>query len=153
MEQPELKKAKRFKQGLYTPTNPEKYIGDLNKINYRSSWELSMNKFLDNNVKVIRWAVEPWPIQYLKPTTGRIHKYFPDYYIELLDKNNRIRKIVMEIKPESQTKKTRSRNPKNKLYEEVQFAVNTAKWQACKAFCDQHGLEFQLVTEKTMKFK
>jgi hypothetical protein len=139
-----------FKQGLFTPKNPDKYIGDIEKIRYMSSWELSMHSFLDNNAKIIRWCSEELSIPYIKPTDNKIHKYYPDYYVEYIDKFNNIRKVIIEVKPDKQTKKSRARSPKNKLYEDVQYAVNVAKWSACKQFCDTHGLEFQIVTEKQM---
>jgi len=46
----------RFKQGLYTPRNPQKYLGDPEKIRYMSSWEYETHKFFDNNEKVLQWA-------------------------------------------------------------------------------------------------
>ena len=70
----------RFTQGLYTPNNPEKYIGDITKIRFMSSWELSMHKFLDNNTKIIRWSSETIAIKYIKPTDQKIHRYFPEYH-------------------------------------------------------------------------
>jgi hypothetical protein len=139
-----------FKQGLYNPKNPSKYIGDVSKIRYMSSWELTMHVFLDNNTKIIRWSSETIAIPYIKPTDNRVHRYYPDYYVEYLDKSNKLRKIVIEVKPYKQTKVSRARKSKNKIYEDIQYAVNLAKWQACTNFCKQHGLEFQIVTEKTM---
>lgn len=140
----------RFTQGYYSPKNPEKYIGDINKINYRSSWELSLHNFLDNNQCIIRWAVEPFPIPYLKPTDNRIHNYFPDYYIEYHNREGKLIKEIIEVKPEKQTKKSKSRKATTKLYEDIQYAVNLAKWKACKHFCDKKGLNFRIVTEKQL---
>jgi prepilin-type processing-associated H-X9-DG protein len=39
-------KKKKF---LFNPKNPNKYNGDASKIQYRSSWELSMMLFLDGH--------------------------------------------------------------------------------------------------------
>ena len=73
--------ARHFKQGYYTPKNPDKYVGDITKIRYMSSWELELHKFFDGNPNVIRWASEEIAIPYYKPTDGRIHKYYPDYWV------------------------------------------------------------------------
>lgn len=140
----------RFQQGLYVPKNPEKYVGDVTIIRYMSSWELSMHKFLDNNIRILKWSSETIAIPYIKPTDNKIHKYYPDYFVEYVDKSNKIRRIIIEVKPHAQTRKTRARSEKNRLYENIQYSVNLAKWAAAKDFCTQHGLEFQIVTEKNM---
>lgn len=142
--------AGRFKQGYYKPKNPEKYIGNVEKIRYMSSWEYSLHSFLDSNVQIIRWGSEPVRIPYIKPTDGKIHHYLPDYYVEYIDKLGLIRKIIVEVKPAKQTKASRARNPQTQLYENVQFAINTAKWQACQIFCMRNGFEFQILTEKQL---
>lgn len=140
----------RFKQGYYKPKNPHKYAGDIEKIRYMSSWELSMHTFLDNNTQIIKWASECIAVPYVKPTDNKVHKYFPDYYIEYLDKTGRVRRIVVEIKPDRQTKVSRARKKSTKLYDDITLAINIAKWNACQNFCNHHGLEFQILTEKQL---
>jgi len=139
--------ASRFKQGYFVPKNPGKYVGNVDKIRYMSSWELVFNKFLDNNPNILRWSSEEIAIPYIKPTTGRVHRYFPDYWLEYRDKDGKLISEIIEIKPKSQTKRSRSRKPKNKLYEDIAYAVNVAKWQACQSFCESHGIIFRIVTE------
>lgn len=137
----------KFNQGYYKPIHPEKYVGDITKIRFMSSWELSFDKFLDHNPNVLRWSAEPFSIPYLKPTTGRIHKYFPDYFVEYKNKSGELIKEILEIKPQKQTTRSKTRNPKSKLYEDLTFAVNTAKWQAAQKWCDERGLKFKILTE------
>jgi len=139
-----------FTQGYYTPKNKEKYMGDLNKIRYMSSWELNLHSFLDNNPNVIRWSSEPIAIPYIKPTDGIMHKYYPDYYVEYIDKDKILKKEIIEVKPHKQTIVSKSKNRRSKLYEDLQLAVNTAKWKACQLFCNKHGFTFRLLTEKQM---
>lgn len=139
--------ARNFKQGYYQPKNEDKYTSDLSKIIYRSSWELTFMKFLDNNPSIVGWASEPFPIPYVKPTTGRVHRYFPDFFVEYFDKDGILMKEIIEVKPHSQTRRTRSKNPKTKLYEDIAFAVNVAKWQAAKQFCDDNDIKFRILTE------
>ncbi len=136
-----------FKQGRYTPKNPDKYIGDLDNIIYRSSWELRFMDFLDNNANVLEWASEPFPIPYVKPTTQKVHRYFPDFLMVFKDKEGNVRREIIEVKPHKQKSRSRSRNPKTKLYEDLTYAINIAKWEAAKQFCEQNNMVFRIVTE------
>ena len=147
-----IKKApskSRFRQGLYTPKNPAKYVGDSTKIRYMSSWELKVHQFFDNNPNVIRWASEEISIPYLKPTDGKIHKYFVDYWVEFKDKAGNIRTELIEVKPLAQTKAPRA-NHKHSLYEQLTYAVNIAKWTAAKSYAEHKGWTFRLVTESSI---
>lgn len=140
---------KRFTQGHYTPKNPEKYVGDIAKCVYRSSYELEMHTFLDSNTRVLRWNSECVAIPYIKPTDGKLHRYFPDYWVEYVNKDGEILQEIIEVKPKSQTRAPR-RTGKQSLYERVQFAVNIAKWEACKRWCDQNGMKFRIITERSI---
>ncbi len=142
------KGGNRFLQGYYQPKNVDKYIGDLDKIVYRSSWELTFMNFLDNNKNIVKWASEPFPIPYIKPTTKRVHRYYPDFYVEYADKDGEAKKELIEVKPLQQTRRCRSKNPKTKLYEDITFAINMAKWEAAKSFCDNQGITFRILTER-----
>lgn len=143
------KTASNFKQGTYNPRNPGKYLGDPSKIRYMSSWELEMHKFLDMNENVIMWASEEIAIPYLKPTDGKVHKYYPDYYVKYMTSSGEIKEEIIEVKPLAQTKAPHG-NSKHKLYEQLTFAVNAAKWQACQAFCKQRNMTFRIVTERSI---
>jgi len=142
--------AHKFKKGKYVPKNPDKYKGDVNNIIYRSSWEQRFNAFLDNNPNVLEWGSEEFYIPYIKPTDGKVHRYFPDYWIKYKNTKGEVEQRIIEVKPHTQTKRSRSRNPKTKLYEDVTFAINLAKWKAAQQFCDQQGIVFQIVTEKEL---
>ena len=140
----------RFIQGYYTPKNPQKYVGDITKIRYMSSWEHSVHRFLDNNTRVLRWSSEEIVIPYIKPTDGRVHKYYPDYWVEYVNADGEILQEILEVKPAQQTKPTKSRNPKHRLYEQVTFAVNTAKWEQAILWCKQRNMKFRLITENSI---
>jgi len=140
---------KRFLQGKYTPKNPHKYVGDLNKIVYRSSYELQMHRFLDNNERVLRWSSEQVIIPYLKPTDNKIHRYFPDYWCEYVTKEGEILQEIIEVKPKTQTRAPRV-NSKRRMYEQVTLAINIAKWKAADAFCKQHNMKFRIITERSV---
>ena len=140
--------ARSFKQGYYTPKYPEKYIGDLNKIRFMSGWELKLHTFLDMNPNILRWSSEGIAIPYVKPTDGRIHKYYPDYYIECKSKSGDVSKMIIEVKPHKQTSKSKSRNQQTRDWENITYVINAAKWQAAQQFCESRGLQFKIWTEK-----
>lgn len=136
----------RFKQGFYTVRNPEKYIGDVNKVVYRSSWELHFNKFLDGNPYIVRWGSECIVVPYIKPTDGKVHRYFPDYYIERVNADGEMFRELIEIKPEAQTKLRK----RSSIYEQLTFAVNESKWRAAQAMCIKQGITFRVLTERQL---
>ncbi len=142
-------KTAGHKKGFFRPRNQEKYIGDINKIVYRSSWEQDFMRFLDNNIKVIRWASEEIAIPYVKPTTGRVHKYYPDFYVEYL-KAGKLVKEVVEVKPDKQIRRptTKGKKKQTQLYEAVTWAINMAKWKAAQQYCAHQGFRFKLMSEK-----
>jgi len=136
----------RFVQGYYTLKNPHKYIGDPSKVRYMSSYELEMHKFLDNNERVLHWGSEEIAIPYIKPTDGKVHKYYVDYFVEYINKDGEIVKELIEVKPFKETHKPRKQN----LYEQITFAINVAKWQAATLFAKQQGWKFRIITEKSI---
>ena len=82
--------TKPTSKGYYTPENPDKYIGDKTNIRFMSSWELDVHKFLDRNPNVLRWGSEIVAIPYFKRATGRMHKYYTDYYVKFRKGNGAI---------------------------------------------------------------
>ena len=143
---------KSYNQGYFTPRNPQKYKGDVEKIRYMSSWEYKCNEFLDSNPNVLEWASEEIVIPYVKPTTGRVHRYFPDYCVRYKNKHGEIVTEIWEVKPKSQIKRPRknSRNPKTALREALTYEVNKAKWAAATQFCNKYGMKFRLVSEMSI---
>lgn len=141
---------KGIRKGYYTPRHPEKYVGDLNKIIYRSSWELSFMNFLDNNEAIEKWGSEILAIPYIKPTTGRVHKYYPDFWLKYKNKNGETVQELIEVKPEKQTKPptTVGKKKKTQLYEAITWSINKAKWKSAKLFCDKYGINWRILTER-----
>lgn len=129
--------------------NPNKYVGDVTKIRYMSSYELATHKFFDGNERVLRWSSEEIAIPYVKPTDDRVHKYYPDYWVEYVNKDGVIVQEIIEVKPAAQTKAPR-KNHKHALYEQLTYAINIAKWQAAQSFCKARGMTFRIITEKTI---
>lgn len=138
-----------YKQGLFTPKNPQKYIGDATNIVYRSGWEKRVMQYLDENINVLRWASEEIIIPYVSPIDNRYHRYFPDFYVEAKASNNTIKKMLLEVKPKAQAQppKQQARRTKRYLSEVMTYGVNQAKWHAARDFCIDKGWEFKVITE------
>jgi hypothetical protein len=142
--------TQRFLQGYFTPKHPEKYVGDVTKIKYRSSWELQTNQFFDNNPNILRWGSEILIVPYIKPTDNKLHKYYIDYFVEYVNSEGEIKREAIEVKPLQQTKLSKSRNPKTKLYENLTFAINTCKWKTAQRWCAERGMVFRIVSENSI---
>ena len=141
-----------YKQGLFTPKNPQKYMGDPKNIVYRSGWEKRVMDSLDDNLNVIRWASEEIAIPYVSPIDNRVHRYFVDFYVEAVGRDGGTKVMLLEGKPADQTKQPvkPKRNTKRFITEMMTYGVNQAKWEAAKAFCDKKGWEFKIITEQEL---
>jgi hypothetical protein len=67
--------------GKYNPINPKKYKGDTSKVIYRSLWERKLMVYCDNTKSVLEWGSEEVIIPYVSPWDGKVHRYFPDFYM------------------------------------------------------------------------
>ena len=132
-----------FASGVYTPVNPEKYVGN-HKPRFRSGWELTFMKFCDGNDKIIAWASEAIKIPYKNPFTGKQTVYVPDFFVMYQDSNGSKRAEVVEIKPKKQSI-IESKVASAKVRATV--ALNHAKWQAASVYCKRAGLTFRVITE------
>ena len=138
-------------RGIYKPENPKKYLGNPTQIVYRSLWERKFFRYCDTNAKVLKWASEEISIPYYNPAKKRMAKYYPDVYMEYIDKDNKKKKVLIEIKPAKETKPpVYKRRTKNVLIAEAMFQQNTAKWAAARDFCLDQGWEFKIMTEKEL---
>ena len=136
-------------KGVYKLKNPQKFIkpidGFMNsykdgKVLYKSLLELSAIKFCDYNPKVLRWSLEPFHIKYVNPLDNKIHRYYPDVYMEFKNKN-----FLVEIKPSSQVV-----YPKDKRMLPL-FLKNRAKFKFANDFCIKNNMHFKILTEKELR--
>lgn len=143
----------KTRSGKFVPKNREKYIGKAATIIYRSSWELTALEFFDNNPNIIKWSYEDIKIKYLKPMPDgnfKLSFYIPDAYVEYVNRSGEYKRELLEIKPRKQTQRSRARNVNQKMYENYVHAVNLAKWQAASVWSESRGIEFKIVTEKSI---
>jgi len=138
-------------KGWFRPRNPHKYKGDSNGIVYRSSWELRVMKYLDDNPAVVWWASEELPIRYVSPIDRKVHRYFPDFIVRTKRKDGQETTMVLEVKPYKQTQMpTQKRKTQKFINEMATYAINQEKWKAADLFCKEHGWQFKILTEKEL---
>ena len=136
-------------KGRFRPKNPQKYKGDPNNIIYRSTWEIKVMNYLDENPNVIWWGSEELPIPYISPVDKKRHRYFPDFIAKMRKADGTVMTYVIEVKPEKQTQPpTQKRKTKTFLQEAITYEINKAKWYAAEEFCKDHGWQFQILTER-----
>lgn len=140
----------RYHQGIFKPKNPSKYRGDVTNIVYRSGWELRLMSHFDLHPGVIWWSSEEKAIPYVSPVDGRVHRYFPDFIICVIDAQNKKQTIMVEVKPYAQTQEPVKKNKINKRYinEVFTWGVNQEKWKQAKLYCEDRGWNFKVMTEK-----
>lgn len=139
-------------KGYFKPKHPEKYKGDPTNIVYRSSWELKLMFYLDEHKDVIQWSSEEFFIPYRSPIDGRIHRYFPDFYVKKKNKDGKIEIAIIEVKPSGQTvpPKVQSNRTRKYLNEVYTWGINNAKWAAAREFCSDRDWSFHIFTEKEL---
>lgn len=140
--------------GKFYPQNPGKYKGDYNNIIYRSSWECRVMNWLDKNENIVEWGSEEFSIPYKSPVDGKFHRYYPDFFVRVKQKDGIIRAMVIEIKPKKQTKppEKKKRVTKQYIQEVVTWGINEAKWKAAEEFCKDRGWAFKVLTEDDIAF-
>lgn len=145
----------KYNQGTFKPRNISKYVGDYTNIVYRSSWEFRMMMWLDDNPAVLKWTSEEIVIPYISPIDGRQHRYFMDFGALIRDASGKDQKVIIEVKPNSQTKppKYPGRQTKRYLNEAQTYVVNQAKWEAASAWAKRNGYQFIIADEYMLGLK
>lgn len=144
--------SKDVYKGKFTPKNPQKYIGDVSNIVYRSSYELKFMKWCDLNSSILQWNSEEIIVPYLNPLDKKIHRYFVDFAIKVKTKHGEIKKYLIEVKPFRFTHPPQvgKRKTKQYLQEIMQWEVNQQKWKFASAYAQDQGWEFMVLTEKDL---
>lgn len=160
-----LKKSKdrnsKYEQGFYKPQNPEKYVGNLNEIYYRSRLEKKFAIYCDTNPLVSKWGLEILYIPYQMVNENNrmsFHKYYPDFYVELTDPENPLisTKMIVEIKPKAETVPPTIPNTsslkklKSLEYQVMTYRKNVHKWAQAIDWCKRKGMIFKIVTEENI---
>ena len=168
-----LKKGKTH-QGYYTVQHPEKYIGTLSLVIFRSSLELAFLRWCDFSPSIVKFSSEPIKIPYydkvskleeckkygLNPNDPKnwvIKNYNVDFWI-LMKKGDIEEKWLVEVKPSEKLKKPIPLSENASLKEQKRFnivareyLINEAKFAAIKAFVEKNNAKFFIFTEKTLR--
>jgi hypothetical protein len=141
---------------------PQKYLSENKTITARSGWEISfICDFLDKHSSVLGWSSESIIIPYKCPVRGgSIHRYFPDFWMMVLEANQTKKEYIVEIKPSSECypPKTPKKITKNYKTACETFLKNQAKWDATKVYCASQrklgrNIEFVVMTEKGIHYE
>jgi len=135
-------------KGKYNPNNPQKYVGNVKNIVYRSMWERRFMKYCDENPDVLIWSSEELVIPYLSPLDKKVHRYYPDFLVKV-NREGKPKTIIVEVKHKKETKAPRKRQKITPRYlsEMKTWSVNEAKWKAAEEFCKDRSWEFKIMTE------
>jgi hypothetical protein len=135
--------------GKFIPKNPQKYVGDYKNIIYRSSWECKVMSWLDKEPTIISWASEELVIPYISPVDGKRHRYFPDFLVKYRTSDNKLKTMLIEVKPKKQAMEPTKKKRITPQYirEVATWGVNQAKWAAATELCLDRGWEFKILTE------
>jgi hypothetical protein len=133
----------------WSPQNPQKYVGDVDNIVSRSSWETRVMNWLDRNPSILKWASEEMIIMYISPKDNKPHRYFPDFVIQYKTSGGEVKQAILEVKPHAQClmPKQPKRQTQRYLAEVTTYAVNQAKWEAATTWAKKKGWEFVVITE------
>ena len=135
-------------KGKYKVKKPKKYDGDHTKVIYRSMWERFAFKWCENNTDIKSWSSEETVIPYISAVDNKYHRYFVDLKLNMKDG----RVILVEIKPDKQTKPPKgARRTKRFISESLEYVKNQCKWTAANEYCLDRGWYFQIWTEHTLK--
>jgi len=139
--------------GKFSPRNTKKYLGDPTNIWYRSLWERRVMVHLDENTSVIGWSNEEIVIPYLSPVDNRWHRYFPDFYVKVQNRQGLVESMILEVKPKSQAVPPKPKDKVTRQYirEVTTWGVNDAKWKAAQEYCKDRNWKFSLITEDQLR--
>lgn len=139
-------------RGPYQPANRHKYKGNIEKIRYRSSWELAVMKWCDYSPLVKRWSSEEVVIPYRSPHDNQIHRYFMDFWVEM--ENGMI--YLWEVKPLEQTvrpaapKRNTPASQAKYIEAALTYKTNMAKWITADKFAKERNWTFKVMTERAL---
>jgi len=102
-------------------------------------------KYLDAHDEIVKWASEEIIIPYRSPIDRRMHRYFPDFWVQKKSGEQ----LVIEVKPKQQLKppKKPKRQTQRYLREVHTFAINQRKFEVAEEFCRNRGMKFVIFTQ------
>lgn len=145
-----------WKQGIYKPINPNKYVGDINNIVYRSSWEKKFLQWCDSRDAVLEYSSEETIVPYYFPLDQKNHRYFVDFRIKMVNNKGEVEELLVEIKPYKETiKPVPPKNNNRKAVvryngEVATYIKNQCKWQNADKYAKERNMKFIVLTENQL---
>jgi len=144
---------RQYKQGIFKPSNPQKYNGSYPLI-YRSSYEIRFFRWADTNPNVVSWGSESVVIPYFDPVKQKVRRYFVDNNITVKTPTGGEIKYLIEIKPACKTvPPVAKKHSKSLLRAQAEYINNKAKWDAAQQWSKKNNHEFVILTEKELGIK
>lgn len=137
------------------PRNTQKYDGDPTNIISRSSWETKYMRWLDETPEVILWSSEEFFIEYLNENDRKPHRYFPDFKVQMRDKDGVLKTYIIEVKPRCQIDKPIDPGRRSTRYNNQcrTWICNMSKWRAAEIYAKDRGWMFMLLDEYDLGIK
>ena len=121
-------KKSRYKTGVHISPKC------VRPIEYRSGWELLVAEALDADPSVVLYAYEAVGVPFVtNPRSGRIRKYFPDFFVQYKSG----RQLIIEVKRDDKAQA---------------FIVQT-KAKACKEWAAASGVDYEIWTSKEIQLQ
>lgn len=142
-------KLKRKNESVYVVQNWEKYKGKQNPI-IRSKWERMFAQWLDFNQNILQWSSESHAIPYYDPVRQKQRRYYPDFYMKIIDGNKKSSEWIVELKPKHETLPTKinkRKSLKTISTQKATYATNMAKFKAASEYCKKMNMKFKILTE------
>lgn len=137
-----------YYSGTYKLKDPGKYLGDPDKVVYRSGWERAAFLWCDKNPQVAFWEAEETIVPYFDKSSNKMRRYFMD--LRIVWKDGRV--SLREIKPRKETKPPRKKKDRQRYLKEAKtFVTNQCKWQAAENYAKERGWDFAVWTEDELK--
>ena len=109
--------------------------------------------YCDNEDRILSWGSEEIVVPYMSPIDNRMHRYYVDFIVEVLQKDGTKKIKLIEVKPKKQCSPPKKQQKVTRRYisEVKTWGVNSAKWKAATEFAENKGWEFQILTEKELQ--
>lgn len=111
--------------------------------------------YLDDHPHVLQWSSEEFSIPYRSPIDGKVHRYFPDFWVKKKLNEAKTEILVIEVKPRAQTIQPVVQKKINRRYltEVKTWGINSAKWTAAEEFCKDKNWKFVIFDEYSLGIK
>lgn len=108
----------------------------------------------DHNTSVLKWGSEIKAIPYWSSAQKKMRRYYPDFFIQIKNKDGQLETIIIEIKPHSECLPPKPRkHTKKYLNECLTYQINQDKWSAAKEYAKKHNMKFVVMTEYELGIK